>query len=215
MKTCYGPAAGLLVAPLLLASAPAHALSAVDCATVDLDFADAKAAKTCKEGDISSKTWHGTEQEMRAEGKGYFLYVRQEKAGFRSHVRFLEERDIAAAIGQDVFVAPVVIAHDTVLVVAHDTFAAYDIALVSGRLQAEPKRALDCFFFSRYGGWNNKPGGVSGEPGYDDVIYGGYCTSKGISDSTIERVLGELRAPLEQPATSAGRSYPGRRRWNQ
>jgi hypothetical protein len=215
MKAYCSLAARLLVAALLLASAPAHALSAVDCATVDLDFADAKAAKTCSGGDVSSRTWHGTEQEMRAEGKGYFLYVRQEKAGFRSHVRFLDVRDIAAGLGQHVFVAPVVIAHDPVLVMAHDRGAAYDIALVSGRLQAERKRALDCFVFSRYGGWSNPPGGVSSEPGYDNVIKGVYCTNKGISDSTIKRVLGELQAPLEQPAASAGRSYPGRRRSHQ
>jgi hypothetical protein len=154
MKTYCSLAGWLLVAALLLASTPAHARSAVDCATVDLDFADAKATKTCSGGDASSKTWHGTEQEMRAEGKDYFLFEGQDKAGFRSHVRFLDVRHMAAIVGKHVFVAPIVIAHDTV--------SGYAIALFGGRLQEEPRRALDCFFFSRYGGWNNKPGGVSG-----------------------------------------------------
>jgi hypothetical protein len=191
-KACCSLAAGL--AALLLASAPACALSPVDCATVDLDLADAKAVKTCSEGDVHSKMWHGTTQMMRAQGNGYFWYVHLDKAGARSNVPDVDVRDIAADVARGLFVAPsLVIAHETVLVTAHDTVAGYDIASFSGRLRAEPKRALDCFVFARSGGWNN----LSGTPGYANSLYGGYCTNKGISDSTIERVLSELRAPVE------------------
>jgi hypothetical protein len=189
-KTYYSLAAGLLVGALLLSSAPAHALSSVDCATVNLDLADAKAAKTCSEGDIGENMWHGTAQEMNAKGEGYFLHVRRVKAGFRSYVSVVDVRDIAAVYAQDLFVAPV-------RVIAHDTVSGYAIALFSGRLQEEPKRALDCFVFSRYGGTLNPRGGFNGAPGYANRLSGGYCTNKGISDSTIDRVLGELRAPME------------------
>ena len=189
-KTLYSLAGGLLVAALLLSSAPAHALSSVDCATVNLDLADAKAAKTCSEGDIGENMWHGTAQEMNAKGEGYFLHVRRVKAGFRSYIDVVDVRYFATDYARDLFVTPV-------QVIAHDTVSGYAIALFSGRLQAEPKRALDCFVFSRYGGTLNPRGGFSGAPGYANVVHGGYCTDKGISDTAIERVLGELRAPVE------------------
>jgi hypothetical protein len=82
---------------------------------------------------------------------------------------------------------------------AHGTVSGYDIATFSGKLADDPHPDVDCFVFSRYGGVINAPGGFSGAPGYANGLTGGYCTkhAAGVPDSEIQRVLIDLRAPVD------------------
>jgi hypothetical protein len=179
-----------LAVAVTLVSMDAHALSPVDCATVDLDLSDSKVTKSCEDGDVGSNMWHGTAQEMTAKGDGYFLWVRRVKAGFRSYVSIEDIGSIARDIAGD-------LVQDPSIIHAHATVLGYEVATFNGRLQKEPHRDAQCVVFSRYGGIKNPRGGFSGAPGYAHELIGTYCTGATLSDSTIERVLGELHSPVE------------------
>lgn len=186
-------AAGLLLGLgiLIAAARPGFALSPADCASLDMDFADGTAGKKCEDGDAGSGLWRGTAQVMVVEGKGYFLYVRRVKAGYRSYVTPEDVRDFAEDFIKDLF-------QQSTGVKSHGLVAGYDIATFSGRLRDEPHPGVDCFAFLRYGGVVNAPGGFSGAPGYANVLAGGYCSKAdgGVTDATIQHILGELHAPV-------------------
>jgi hypothetical protein len=186
-------AAGLLLGlGILIGAARAgFALSPTDCASVDLDFTDKGASKKCQDGDAGSGLWRATQQVMVVKGQGYFLYVQRIKAGYRSYVTPEEVGDFARDFSKDLFqLSPAVKSHGMV--------SGYDIATFNGQLRDEPHPGVDCFAFSRYGGTINAPGGFSGAPGYANGLAGGYCekAGRGVSDATIQHILGELRAPV-------------------
>jgi len=186
-------AAGLLLGLGILmgAARPGFALSPTDCASLDMDFTDGSASKKCQDGDAGPGLWRATEQVMVVKGNGYFLYVRRVKAGYRSYVTPEQVSDFAEDLIKDLF-------QSSPGVKTHGMVAGYDIATFSGRLRDSPHPGADCFAFVRYGGVINAPGGFSGAPGYANALAGGYCSKAdgGVTDATIQHVLGELHAPV-------------------
>jgi hypothetical protein len=169
----------------------AHAASPVDCSTVEMDFADAAATKKCRAGDSGSNLWRGSEQIMSVQGAGYFIFVRRVKSGYQSYITAEEVSAVADELMKELFQTPSPIA-------SHAVVSGYDVATFSGKLALDPHPDVDCFAFSRYGGMVNPRGGFGGAPGYANGVVGGYCAKRtqGISDSRIQRVLTELRVPL-------------------
>jgi hypothetical protein len=177
----------------------AYALSPVDCATVDMDYADRTATKRCETGDASSGLFRATEQVLVVDGHGYYIYARRLKAGYRSYVTPEAIGDFA-----DDFIKALLQVSGPIK--AHGTVSGYDIATFSGKLAEDPHPDVDCFVFSRYGGVINAPGGFSGAPGFAHGLGGGYCTrhAAGVPDLEIQHIMVGLRAPVDGalPGTS-------------
>jgi hypothetical protein len=177
---------------LVLPAGVARALSPTDCASVGMDFADADATKKCQSGDAGDGQWRGSEQIMVVKGSGYFVYVSRLKSGYQSYVSEEDVRDFAGSFMGDLLKSPSAIS-------AHGTVAGYNVATFSGKLADDPNREVDCFVFTRFGGVVGARGGFSGAPGTANAVHGGYCVkaTEGISDSSVQRILTELRAPVD------------------
>ncbi len=120
---------------LVLPAGVARALSPTDCASVEMDFADADAEKKCESGDAGDGQWRGSEQIMVVKGSGYFVYVSRLKSGYQSYVSEEDVRDFAGSFMGDLLKSPSAIS-------AHGTVAGYNVATFSGKLADDPNREV-------------------------------------------------------------------------
>ena len=158
-----------------------------------MDFADADAEKKCESGDAGDSQWRGSEQIMIVQGSGYFLYVTRLKSGYQSYVSEEEVGDFANSFMKDLLRSPSTVR-------AHAAVSGYHVATFSGKFGKKSDSDVVCFAFTRYGGVVlGARGGFSGAPGTANGLYGGYCAkgTEALSDTAIQQVLTDLRAPVD------------------